>query len=190
MAAATPPFLRRPRERMSGTWGLRTQLELGALGGAVPCARLHTRHVLWEWGLSGLGESAELIVSELVTNAVQAATQARAAAPACDGPGPARDGTGAGYDGTGPGYAPEPLGVPTVWLWLASDGRQVLIEVGDGSPRPPAPARSGPDVEGGRGLLLVGSLSQGWGYYSPADDTGDGQRKFVRKIVWALLTPA
>jgi anti-sigma regulatory factor (Ser/Thr protein kinase) len=28
--------------------------------------------VLWEWGLSALDEQAELIVSELVTNAVQA----------------------------------------------------------------------------------------------------------------------
>jgi hypothetical protein len=173
MAAATPPFLRRPRERTSGTWSLRTQLELGALGGAVPCARLHTRQVLWEWGLSGLGEPAELIVSELVTNAVQASARTGATAPA--------------DDGTGPGYGPEPLGVPAVWLWLASDGRRVLIEVGDNSPRPPAPAESGHDIEGGRGLLLVGSLSQGWGHYSPADDVGDGQRKFVRKIVWALL---
>jgi hypothetical protein len=164
--AATPPSRQRPRVRLSGNWTLRTHLELGALGGAVPCARLHTRHVLWEWGLPGLGEHAEVIVSELVTNAVQASAQ--------DGP-------------ASPGYDPEPLGLPVVWLWLSSDGHQVLIEVGDGSPRPPVPARSGPDVEGGRGLLLVDSLSAGWGYYSPADDTGDGQRKLARKIVWALL---
>jgi anti-sigma regulatory factor (Ser/Thr protein kinase) len=38
--------------------------------GAVPCARLHTRLVLAEWGLSRLAEDAELIVSELVTNAI------------------------------------------------------------------------------------------------------------------------
>ena len=47
-------------------------LELGALPGAVPCARLHTRHVLWEWRLAGLSESAELVVSELMTNAIAA----------------------------------------------------------------------------------------------------------------------
>ena len=40
--------------------------------GRVPCARLHTRLVLAEWGLTGLTEQAELIVSELVTNAVAA----------------------------------------------------------------------------------------------------------------------
>src|SRR5579872_687081 len=48
----------------------RSSLGLGALPSAVPCARLHARQVLWEWGLS---EVAELLVSELVTNAVQAA---------------------------------------------------------------------------------------------------------------------
>jgi anti-sigma regulatory factor (Ser/Thr protein kinase) len=53
-------------------WPLRSFLELGALPGAVPCARLHCRQLLWEWGLSQLGEQAELLVSELMTNAVQA----------------------------------------------------------------------------------------------------------------------
>lgn len=41
------------------------------LGGAVPCSRLHARQVLWEWGLTALSESTELLLSELVTNAVQ-----------------------------------------------------------------------------------------------------------------------
>jgi anti-sigma regulatory factor (Ser/Thr protein kinase) len=53
-------------------WPLRTHLELGALPGAVPCTRLHTKLVLWEWGLGSLSEVAELLTSELVTNAVQA----------------------------------------------------------------------------------------------------------------------
>jgi hypothetical protein len=52
-------------------WPLQSFLELGALPGAVPCARLHTRHVLWEWGLASLADSTELLVSEMVTNAVQ-----------------------------------------------------------------------------------------------------------------------
>jgi anti-sigma regulatory factor (Ser/Thr protein kinase) len=38
----------------------------------VPCARLHTRQLLWEWGLAALTDSTELVVSELVTNAIQA----------------------------------------------------------------------------------------------------------------------
>ena len=46
-------------------------LELGAFPGAVPCARLHARQMLWEWRLTGLSDIAELLISELVTNAVQ-----------------------------------------------------------------------------------------------------------------------
>ena len=58
--------------RPVGQWPLLSFLELGALPGAVPCARLHARHVLWEWGLAGLAESTELLVSEMITNGVQA----------------------------------------------------------------------------------------------------------------------
>ena len=47
-------------------------LELAPLPGAIPCARLHTVHVLHEWGLRDQADDATLIVSELVTNAVDA----------------------------------------------------------------------------------------------------------------------
>ena len=60
---------------MTDPWPLRSSLELGALSSAVPCACLHVRHVLWEWGLTSLAERAELLVSELVTNAVTATGQ-------------------------------------------------------------------------------------------------------------------
>ena len=60
---------------MTDSWPLRSSLELGALSTAVPCACLHVKHVLWEWGLNSLVESAELLVSELVTNAVNATGQ-------------------------------------------------------------------------------------------------------------------
>jgi hypothetical protein len=53
-------------------WPLRSHLELGALPSAVPCARLHTKQVLWEWGVQALIDPAELIVSELVTTALYA----------------------------------------------------------------------------------------------------------------------
>jgi len=62
-------------------WPLRSYLELGALPGAVPCARLHARQVLWEWGLSAFSKNAELLVSELVTNAVQASPSAERILP-------------------------------------------------------------------------------------------------------------
>lgn len=63
-AARAAPF--------AAQWPYRSFLELGALAGAVPCARLHARLVLLEWGLAAPSESLELVVSELVTNGVRA----------------------------------------------------------------------------------------------------------------------
>src|ERR1039457_4276021 len=61
-------------------WPHQSFLELGALSGGVPCARLHARHVLWEWGLAAFSDSTELVLSELATNAVQASRAMRDAA--------------------------------------------------------------------------------------------------------------
>jgi anti-sigma regulatory factor (Ser/Thr protein kinase) len=58
---------------MIADWPARDFLELGALPGAVPSARLHARHIIWEWGLIPLADAVEQVVSELVTNAVTAA---------------------------------------------------------------------------------------------------------------------
>jgi Histidine kinase-like ATPase domain len=70
-AGPYPPF--QPQEKpMAGDWPLHDLIEFGALAGAVPCARLRARLVLWEWGLGGLGETVELAVSELMSNAVTA----------------------------------------------------------------------------------------------------------------------
>ena len=124
----------------SAEWPLSTSLPLGALTGATPCARLHARAVLTEWGLEDLAEAAELIVSELVTNAVRAST----------GP----DGRPR-YDGTA---------MPVVVLQMASDGIRLLIEVWDGIPGAPAAADPGPDDEGGRGLMLVTALCDRWNW--------------------------
>lgn len=56
----------------SSQWPLRTAISLGALPGAVPCARLHVRQILWEWWLADPDGAAEVVISELATNAVQA----------------------------------------------------------------------------------------------------------------------
>jgi anti-sigma regulatory factor (Ser/Thr protein kinase) len=53
-------------------WPFSSHLELGALDSAVPCARLHARQVVREWGLPALADTAELLVSELMTNAIRA----------------------------------------------------------------------------------------------------------------------
>jgi anti-sigma regulatory factor (Ser/Thr protein kinase) len=66
-------------------------------------------------------------------------------------------------------------GTVTVWFW--ADGRELLIEVWDGSSEPPTPVAE-PTDEGGRGLGIVAALCESWGYYP------DSRRG---KVVWALL---
>src|SRR5215467_5581428 len=52
-------------------WPLRSILDLGVLPSAVPCARYYATYILSEWShLVRLTDDAQLIVSELVTNAV------------------------------------------------------------------------------------------------------------------------
>ncbi len=48
----------------------RVVLDLGAVPTAPGCARAWTRQILWEWRRVGLSDTAELIVSELTTNAM------------------------------------------------------------------------------------------------------------------------
>jgi hypothetical protein len=129
-------------------WPYHSFLPLGALPGAIPCARLHTTAILWEWGMEALAQPAELAVSELVTNAVRASTDARRA----------REAPGA------------PTGLPVVALRLAGDHTYLLVEVSDYDPRPPIPTVADPEHDGGRGLLLVAAVSERWGYYYPATD--------------------
>jgi hypothetical protein len=62
-----PYPLRLPQDRLP--WAV---LDLGALPTAPSCARAWTRRVLQEWQLSVLSDMAELIVSELTTNAMLA----------------------------------------------------------------------------------------------------------------------
>jgi hypothetical protein len=62
-------------------------------------------------------------------------------------------------------------------MWLVSDRRQVVVFVWDASPGLPARADPDEDAESGRGLLLVESLSERWGYFG-CDGGG--------KVIWAL----
>lgn len=62
-------------------WPLSDCLELGAYPEAVPSARLHTRAILAEWGLAELADSAESVVAELVTNAVEVTRHEHLEAP-------------------------------------------------------------------------------------------------------------
>jgi hypothetical protein len=141
-------------------WPLRSYLELGALPSAVPCARLHAKHMLWEWGLDSITDSVELIVSELTTNALAASV---------------------GLIGSHHG-GQRVAGAPPVRLWLCSDKQRVLVQVWDGDDHFPEPQDVDPLAEGGRGLVLVESLSEEWGTYVPERSSG--------KVVWAYLARA
>jgi anti-sigma regulatory factor (Ser/Thr protein kinase) len=114
-------------------------LELGALPTAVPCARLHARQVLWEWRLGELREVAELVVSELVTNAVQATAGRQLLAP-----------------------------VRLRLSSVGSRALVEVWDADSRPPRPRATEVDGvPNLvaESGRGLLLVATLSTRWGWY-------------------------
>jgi anti-sigma regulatory factor (Ser/Thr protein kinase) len=51
---------------------LTCRLEFCATPGAVPCARSLAKRIIVEWGRPDLADTAELLVSELVTNAIHA----------------------------------------------------------------------------------------------------------------------
>jgi anti-sigma regulatory factor (Ser/Thr protein kinase) len=55
-------------------WPLSSGLVLGALPTAASCGRLHAKNVACEWGLGYLSNTVELLVSELLTNAVKASS--------------------------------------------------------------------------------------------------------------------
>lgn len=120
----------------SRDWPLRSFLELAAFPTAVSCARLHARNILHEWGVAALADTVELVLSEILTNAVRASA-------------------GTGGDG-----------VPVVRFWIATDGERVLVQAWDSDRRPPEPQAASLDAESGRGLLLVETLSAKWGHHA------------------------
>jgi anti-sigma regulatory factor (Ser/Thr protein kinase) len=55
-------------------WPLYAVLDLGALLTAPGCGRAWTQALLWEWRLAHLADTAQVVVSELLTNAVLASS--------------------------------------------------------------------------------------------------------------------
>src|SRR5712691_9586508 len=66
------PVPRQDGDGDAGNWPYASYLELAALPAAPSCARLHTKARLIEWRLSEVSEDAELVASELATNAMLA----------------------------------------------------------------------------------------------------------------------
>jgi anti-sigma regulatory factor (Ser/Thr protein kinase) len=120
-------------------WLRQTHLELAAFPSAVPCARGHVRAVATEWGLAHFADTAELLASEMVTNAVQASDR------------------------------PKIADTPVVRIAVIADREALLIRVWDGSDSMPVRQQTGPGDDSGRGLTIIDALSTDWGACREAD---------------------
>jgi anti-sigma regulatory factor (Ser/Thr protein kinase) len=110
-------------------------------------ARQFVRELLTCWGLSHLADDAELIIAELVGNAVRHGLRA---AP------PIRRG------------GVSPSGLRLCLLRRVGEVMLAVTDPSDDIPQPKAPTDSG---ENGRGLQIVGALSYVWGW-SPIEGSG------------------
>ncbi|MFI6291960.1 ATP-binding protein [Nonomuraea sp. NPDC050790] len=158
----TGEVLRFLRIETSPVITLRYYAELAIHPVAPSFARSHVERVLADLGRRDLTSSAQLIASELVTNAVKASGLHLPTEQDIE-----RYGLFAGVDDTS-----------CIWIGLYPAGDGVVVEVWDGSRRPPRLTTAGFDDLGGRGLFLVDWFSDSWGYHRPT--TGG-------KVVWARL---
>jgi anti-sigma regulatory factor (Ser/Thr protein kinase) len=99
---------------------------------------------LWEWGLAALAEQVELVVSELVTNALYASES----------------------------LGDREHGLPTVQLWLSADDERVEIRVWDASRELPKRQAPEVDAEHGRGLLIVDAICEARGEFRLQGENG------------------
>ena len=109
--------------------------------GSVHAARDFTIATLQRWGATDRREDIAIVVSELLTNALQHALP-------------------------GPG-APRPR--RPLRLGLLQQGPFVLCAVADPSQQPPVPKEPSYLAETGRGLHLISALADTWGYTTPSD---------------------
>jgi len=109
---------------------------LGPQPESVRTSRDFTRTTLADWRLSGLTDMAELVVSELVTNALR----------------------------HGVPSAPGSVGDQCIRLRLLAQTPFVICMVSDPGADIPVLRESGPTEESGRGLNVVESCSVRWGW--------------------------
>ncbi len=134
----TPSLCWRPILRIS-------ELSLACLPSTPTWARRHVADVLGRWDLPEVvRENAELLTSELMTNAIQVAQAADRGHTAS---------------------------VPVVRLRVRLVQASLFIKVWD--PIDAAPVTSDADLlaESGRGLVIVNALASAWGFY-PTEDGG------------------
>jgi hypothetical protein len=122
-------------------------VELAADLAAVPSARHLLRADLNQWGLPDLLDDAELVTTEIVSNAVNATRATH-----------------------------WPASRPPVRMWVRGGwlhGTSILVVlVWDACPTAPIPGSPNAMDEAGRGLLFISEFSR-WGYYHPpSEDAG------------------
>jgi anti-sigma regulatory factor (Ser/Thr protein kinase) len=109
------------------------KITLPAVPTAVAYARSLVSSTLGRWSVPHLIDTAELLTSELATNAITATV--------------ATDGGDTGI----------------IQLRIAMVDVSLLVGVWDCDPAPPAPQEPDDNAEGGRGLMLVEALAKQWG---------------------------
>jgi len=148
-------------------WPLTSDLgPLGALATVPSLARGFVDVTLDGWGLGALTDIIELLVSELSTNVVRAAANP--------------DGT-LRYDDEGK--------LALLWIRLLFDHERLMVEVWDTLPvslGAPVARHPEPDEESGRGLEIIETLAEDWGWETVAGWSG----KKVWAILKVLLSPA
>ena len=125
----------------------------------VGAARGLIRTTLRLWGAAEVFDSCALVASELLGNAL-------------------RHGIGGVSEGTTGGCS----ATPPIRLDLRLRRGRLLCSVSDPSPAPPVLKEPDYFAESGRGLHLIDSLSESWGWTLSADRPG--------KSVWASLSAA
>jgi len=142
---------------------------LNASYAALASAREFVRHVLADWGSQAdqaeLSDDVSLVASEMVANALQ------------HGVGLDPPQVAAATDVRPSGAEPD----EQVGLTLLATPSALLCVVSDPSSAAPVPRLPDPGTVSGRGLHLIESLSESWGW-SPA---GEGDR--AGKAVWAVF---
>lgn len=116
--------------------------ELPAVASSVPWARRQAREVLTWWRVPPPTiETSELLLTEIVTNAIR---------------------YGGGSQQAEPSRAASEDRVTVTLRYMTGE---LLIEVGDSNQIPPVLAEPRDQAEGWRGLNIVNDLSRTWGYY-------------------------